>query len=299
MIVGPTASGKTALAHRVVGAVAGTVAVGIDAMAVYRGMEVGTAMPSLGERLAFGYRMVAHVDPVVPYSLGQYLHDLEVTLADLRQGGLRPVFVGGTALWVEAVANEMRVPPTYPGLRLWLELATSSAAGAAAGHRLLVLVDPPAAARVDPRNRRRLVRALEVALGSGGARSVSGEELSSNRPSRYPMLALRIPRERLRQRIRERIATQLQSGWIEEATGLDRQALSRTAREAIGYAEIWEYLGGGISHEETEVRIERRTYRLAKRQLAWFERDPRIIWVEDEEEGLSRAKELLGGDASV
>ena len=299
MIVGPTASGKTALAHQVVRTVGGAVVVGIDAMTVYRGMEVGTAMPSREERSAFGYRLVAHVDPASPYSLGQYLHDLEETLAALGRERLRPVFAGGTALWVEAVANGMSVPPSYPGLRRWLEATISGEGEAAAGYRLLAAVDAKAAAGIDPRNRRRLVRALEVALGSAGARSVSGGELGSDRPARYPMLGIRIPRERLRERIRSRIAVQLRSGWIEEAARLDREALSRTAREAIGYAEIWDYLGGGVSCEEAAARIERRTYRLAKRQLAWLERDPRILWVENEEEGLIRAKELLGEDAPV
>ncbi|MHB8189900.1 MAG: tRNA (adenosine(37)-N6)-dimethylallyltransferase MiaA [Ferrimicrobium sp.] len=296
MIVGATASGKTELVRRLVGARGDLEAVSIDAMTIYKEMEIGTAMPSRSEREMLNYHLMGHVSVSQDYSLGRYLHDLSPVLAGVGDRDARPIFVGGTALWIRAVANGMGLPPHHVGVRLWLETKIVSEVDEVAGYNLLLALDPRAAAGIDHRNRRRLIRALEVALGEGGRLSVAGDALEPTSPSRYPMVGIAVERSELGERVRRRILDQFDRGWIEEAAILHNRALSRTARSAIGYAELWECLGGSRRWREVVDAIAVRTMRLAKRQMAWFRRDPRIEWVRTLDEGFERVSSLLDDD---
>jgi tRNA dimethylallyltransferase len=290
VIVGVTGVGKSALARRLCALVEDLVPINLDAMSVYGGMEVGTASPGREERERLGYRLVGHVPPSRSYSLGQYLRDLEEELTTL--GRARPLLVGGTALYARAVVNRMVPPGSWLGLRSWLEgrVAEQPAAWA----RILGEADPLAAG-LDPRNLRRLVRALEVAIGSGRRASVHGDALAPTRPARYPQVGLRADPARYRTMLAHRIEAQLAAGWLEEVAGLRAASWSRTARSAIGYAELDAHLAGELTLEEAKEAILTRTLRFARRQMAWFARDPRIVWVDSIDEGVARAMALLEG----
>ncbi len=294
MIVGPTASGKSALAERLLSYNDGFELVGVDSATIYREMQIGTAGPIQGELVQTRYHLIGHVSVVEEYSLGQYLSDLSRVLFDLRNREKRPMYVGGTALWVRAVLNNLAVPPSYRGMRLWLETRIVTDQDAESAFRLLRAVDLAVPEGFDARNHRRLIRALEVALGSHGTRSVFGGELAPASESGPWVLGLSLSREVLRERVKDRLQSQLASGWVQEVSRVFSLGPSRTARSAIGYAELWDYLEGKISLDEAQELIERRTMRLIKRQMAWFRRDPRIVWVTSPEEGEEVFKRLEG-----
>jgi tRNA dimethylallyltransferase len=293
MLIGPTASGKSALARELLERFGDLEPVSMDAYSIYRGMEIGSDAPPLPERVRLNYHLVGHKDPTEDYSLGEYLKDLGLVLADLDRRGKGPLFVGGTALWARAVANGMEPPPSYPSVRAWLETKIFDEESAQVAYHLLCRLDPDSAERIDPRNIRRIIRALEVSLGSGGKHSVSGPMLSATVSHRVPMLGIRVSREVLKRRIADRIDQQLRSGWVEEVRALSKMSLSRTAANAIGYREIACYIRGEIDLGVATELIYKRTWRFAKRQLAWFEKDPRIVWVEDHQEAFVLAGQLL------
>jgi tRNA dimethylallyltransferase len=227
------------------------------------------------------------------YSLGQFLLDLERELESLRQQERQPLFVGGTALWIRAVVNGFRPPRGSHGVRLWLEARLLDELDDRSAYHLLGQLDPAAAAGVDPRNRRRLVRALEVTLASGGQVSVAGDQLGTSAPQRFPQIGLTLAFDVLEQRIRSRVEEQIAQGWIAEVATALTMHPSRTARAAIGVTELERYLAGATSLELAIEAIVRRTRRLAKRQLAWLRRDTRIEWVSGIEEGLAVVERLL------
>lgn len=295
MIVGPTASGKSALAARLLARENWLEGVGVDSFTVYREMQIGTAGLTEQERSEGRYHLIGHVSVTEEYSLGRFLKDLAAVLKDLSDRGKSPLYVGGTALWARAIVNGLQVPPSYPGLRLWLETRIISEQDAQSAMGLLVAFDPRVPPGFDPRNHRRLIRALEVAVGSRGTRSVFGGDLIPNSDVGPQVLGILVPTDVLRERVKERVGAQLEAGWLAEVSAVSALKPSRTARSAIGYAELRDYLEGETTLDEARELIERRTMRLAKRQMAWFKRDPRILWVTSPDEGEELFDRLLGG----
>ncbi|WP_298334794.1 tRNA (adenosine(37)-N6)-dimethylallyltransferase MiaA [Ferrimicrobium sp.] len=292
-VVGPTASGKTEFAHTLAHRRRDLVPIAVDALTVYEALPITTAMPEPTAIAELGYRCVAHVPVDKEYSLGQFLQDLDRELCRLSEAGQRPLFVGGTALWIRAVVNGFTPPKGAPGLRGWLETRLRDDADDQSAYHLLAQLDPRAGELVDPRNRRRLLRALEVALASGGAESVAGDRLGVDGPQRYPQIGLALEPEVLACRISLRIEQQIARGWVDEIARVLAMDPSRTARVAIGVTELGDYLAGKSSLDEAIELIARRTRRLVKRQLSWLRRDPRIVWVSSIDEGLDQADRLL------
>ncbi|WP_298341431.1 tRNA (adenosine(37)-N6)-dimethylallyltransferase MiaA [Ferrimicrobium sp.] len=292
-IVGPTASGKTEFAHVLAHRRRDLVPVAVDALTVYKALPITTAMPEPTAIAELDYRCVAHVPVDEEYSLGQFLQDLDRELCRLSEGGQRPLFVGGTALWIRAVVNGFVPPKGAPGLRHWLETRLCDDADDQSAYHLLTQLDPRAGELIDPRNRRRLLRALEVALASGATESVAGDRLGVDGPQRYPQIGLALEPEVLTRRISLRIEHQIARGWVDEIARVLTMDPSRTARAAIGVTELSDYLAGKSSLDEAIERIARRTRRLVKRQLSWLRRDPRIVWVSSIDEGLHQADRLL------
>jgi len=281
-IVGPTCAGKSDLVERAAeqGLLQGFAVVSVDAFAIYRGLEITAWAPRPAGTL--DYQLVGVVEPGAEISLGWFL----ARLRELEDAYASLLLVGGTSLWVRAAVNGVVPPPLALGLRRWLETRALDPEGVAALRRILAGLDPLAAARIDGPNARRIVRALEVALASAGRASVAGDELAPRRAGRYIQLGLRVEPEELRRRIRARIDAQLKAGWLEEVANL--RAASRTARQAIGVAELEAVLCGALSVEEARDRIAQRTWRLARRQLAWLARDPRILWFDDPDAALAQ-----------
>lgn len=280
VIVGPTASGKSSLAvslaRRRIAADEPTEVISADAMAVYAGMDIGTAKPTTEEQMGVPHHLIDVVDPVDDYTVSRFAEDVEVALSDLERRGVTAILVGGTGLYVRAVVDQFTIPGQYPEVVAELETELDSAVL----HHRLAKIDPTAAAKMLPTNRRRIVRALEVCLGSGQPFSSFGPGVDRYPPSRFVQFGLEIDRELLDERIAARYRRQLADGFLEEVETLATSALSRTARQALGYAELLRHLDGELTLDEAVELAVKRTRRFARRQQRWFRRDPRIRWFE-------------------
>lgn len=276
-IVGPTASGKSAVALELAGAVSGVEVVSADAMAVYRGMDIGTAKPSTAERSQVPHHLLDVADPAEEYSLSRFQADATAAIADIEARGRVPVLVGGTGLYVQAVVDGLEIPGRFDEVRAELE----AEADTTALHRRLAALDPVAAGRMEPTNRRRVLRALEVTLGSGRPFSSYGPGLGAFPPTRFHLVGLDLDRRELDRRIDRRYDQQLEAGLLDEVRRLAERpgGLSRTARQALGYKELLDHLEGRCTFDEALDLARRRTRRFARRQQRWFRRDPRVGWV--------------------
>ncbi len=277
-VVGPTAVGKSALALALAERERDLEIVSVDAMQVYRGMDIGTAKPTAAERARVRHHLVDVADPADDYAVALYQRDLEVARADIASRGHRPLYVGGTGLYVRAAIDGLDIPPQFPDVRAALE----DEADTVALHERLVALDPLAASRMEPTNRRRVVRALEVCIGTGRPFSSYGPGLDAYPPTPVAMIGLRLPRPLIDARIDARYDVQLAAGFLDEVRALRTHArgLSRTARQALGYAELIDHLDGRCSLDEALARAKHRTHRFARRQERWFRRDPRIVWID-------------------
>jgi tRNA dimethylallyltransferase len=276
-LVGPTASGKTALALELAPRL-GAEVVSADAMLVYRGMDIGTAKPTPRERARVPHHLVDLVDPAEEFSVARFQPLARAAVADILGRGRVPLLVGGSGLYFHAVVDEFVFPPTDDAVRARLE-AETAAAGLPAMYRRLADADPPAAARIQPGNLRRVVRALEVMELTG--RPFSSFRAAMDAPvSRYRLTAVGLDpgAEALRARVAERVAAMAAAGLVDEVRRLAGLPLSRTARQAIGYKELLDAMERGTPAEEALEAVVRRTRAYARHQLAWFRRDPRVRW---------------------
>jgi tRNA dimethylallyltransferase len=274
VIVGPTASGKSALALALARAEPGVELVSADAFAVYRGMDIGTAKPTPAEQAAVPHHLIDVVDPEAEYTVAQFQQAVQDVLARLAARGATPVVVGGTGLYVRAVVDRFTLPPQFPEVRAELEREASN-------DRLwqrLAALDPVVAAKMLPSNRRRVVRALEVTVGAGRPFSSYGPGVDAYPVSPFRQVGLALDRAELDRRIEARYQDQLEAGFVAEVAALARRPLSRTAAQALGYAELAAHLDGRLSLSEALDTAVRRTRRFARRQERWFRRDPRITW---------------------
>jgi len=290
--VGPTASGKSALALGLARRHPDVELVSVDSMQVYRGMDIGTATPSAAERAEVRHHLVDLVDPDEEFTVSQFQHAARVALDDIARRGRRAVLVGGTGLYLRAVVDDLELPGRFPEVRARLEAEPDTGAL----HRQLRGLDPLAASRMEPTNRRRVVRALEVTLGSDRAFSSYGPGLEVYPSLAHPVVGLRLDRDELDRRIEARIQAQLDAGWLEEVRELSRRprGLSVTAAQALGYRELLAHLRGEMSLEDATDEIVVRTRRFQRRQERWFRRDPRVTWVEAGHNALVATLELLG-----
>ena len=291
-LVGSTASGKSALALEVARTLPGVELVCADAMQVYEGMDVGTAKPSPGERAEVRHHLVDLVGPDDEFSVARFQAAARRALADVESRGHRALLVGGTGLYVRAVVDGLDMPGEWPALRAELEQETDTRAL----HRRLAELDPLAATRTTPTNRRRIVRAIEVSLGSGRPFSSFGPGLAAHPPTPFRMCGVWLPRPVVARRVAERLAAMVRDGFVEEVRALARRpaGLSRTARQALGYRELLDHLAGACSLEEALDRAVRRTRAFARRQRMWFRRDPRITWYGTAANPLAVLPALLG-----
>jgi tRNA dimethylallyltransferase len=276
-LVGPTAAGKTELALAVAERL-GAEVVSADAMLVYRGMDIGTAKPTPRERARVPHHLVDMVDPGDEFSVARFQPLARAAIAEVLGRGRTPLLVGGSGLYFHAVVDEFVFPPTDQAVRSRLE-AEAAQVGPAELYRRLAAADPPAAARIQPGNLRRTVRALEVMELTG--RPFSSFRAAMDTPvSRYRLTVLGLDPgpELLRARVAERVAAMAEAGLVEEVRRLAGRPLSRTARQALGYKELLDAMERGTPVPEALEAVVRRTRAYARRQLAWFRRDPRVRW---------------------
>ncbi|MGH2687040.1 MAG: tRNA (adenosine(37)-N6)-dimethylallyltransferase MiaA [Actinomycetota bacterium] len=282
-LVGPTAVGKTEASLLLAERFDAEILL-IDSMTVYRGMDVGTAKPSSEERARVAHHLVDVADPARPFSVAEFQRLAAESLAGIADRGRRPFLVGGSGLYFRAIVDGLEFPGTDPELRGELE-AEAAALGPAPLHERLAAFDPGAAAKMEPSNARRIVRALEVAALTGRPFSEYGEPWDRYPEGRVRAAGVTMSAEAMRPRIEARARAQLEGGLLDEARSLLRSGLERTAAQAIGYAEALEHLEGRLSLDRALERIVRRTRTLARRQMAWFRRDPRIRWFEADGRG--------------
>ncbi len=293
MVLGPTASGKSAVAMAIGRSRPDVELVSVDSMQVYRGMDIGTAKPSAAEQAEVPHHLLDLAEPDEDFSVARFQEAVVAALATIEGTGHLPVLVGGTGLYLRAVIDELHIPGQWPEVRVALDAEGDTAQL----HRRLAELDPVAATRMEPTNRRRVVRALEVSLGSGRPFSSFGPGLEAYPATRFHLAGLRVPREVLARRIEERFDRMVEAGLVEEVRRLVRDhpaGLSRTARQALGYRELLAHVEHRVPLAACIDHAVQRTLRFARRQEAWFRRDPRITWYDAAGNPVALAVVVLG-----
>jgi tRNA dimethylallyltransferase len=275
-IVGPTASGKSALALRAAERSGGEI-VSADSRQVYRGMDVGTAKPTAAERARIPHHCIDLVDPSEPYDVARYQRDGRAALADVASRGKTAYVVGGTGLYVRALLDGLLLDaaPTDPELRARLE-RRADAEGPAALHRELARIDPAAAERVDVRNARRVVRYLELAMLAGRVPQEREAKVAARR------IGLDPPRAWLDQRIGARVRQMVDDGVLEETRRLVDGGVNERlpSMSGHGYVHWAAHLRGEIGLDAAIVATAKDVRAYSRRQMTWFRRDPDIRWVD-------------------
>lgn len=279
-IVGPTASGKTglgiAIARRLAERGERAEIVNADAYQMYRGMDIGTAKPTAEEQAAVPHHLIDIIEPDDTMTVARFQQLARRTIAELQSRGIRPILVGGSGLYARAAIDDISFPGTDPKIRERLERRELEE-GAGALFEELRAKDPQAAARMDPRNPRRTIRALEVI-------ELTGRPYSATLPRyRYVVASVQIgldlDRADLDRRIDIRTAQMREAGFLDEARRL-RPHMGLTASRALGYQQMFDLLDGLWDERDAWADVAQKTKRLARKQMGWFGRDPRIHWLQ-------------------
>ena len=291
MIVGATASGKSAIALEVARRRPGVELVSMDSMALYRGMDIGTAAPTAADRAEVPHHLLDLVDPTEDFTVSDFQVAAREALVGMADRGSRAVLVGGTGLHVRAVVDDLEIPGRYDEVRAALE-ADDDTSGL---YARLEALDPVAAGRMEATNRRRVLRALEVTLGSGRPFSSFGPGLEAYPATPFTQVGLRVDRDVMDRRIAERYQRQLDDGFLDEVRALEGLVggLSRSAAQALGYKELLAHLRGDRTLEDAVSDAVVATQRFARRQERWFRRDPRIEWFDVADDPLEALNEVL------
>jgi tRNA dimethylallyltransferase len=292
-VVGPTASGKSQAGLQLAAALGAEIC-SVDSMLVYRGMDIGTAKPTAVERREVPHHLLDLAAPSERFTVARFQDAARIAIDQVRGRGAVPLLVGGSGLYFRAVADDLVFPGEDAQVRAALE-AEADAAGVGALSRRLEALDPVAAAKIEPGNVRRVVRALEVATITGTPFSAFAAEWERYDPARVRVAGIRIPAALLAARIVRRVDSMLELGWLEEVEGLLARGFGTwlTSTQAIGYSELARHLDGRLSLEEAREATVRRTKNLARRQMAWFRRDPRVRWFDAGERGAAEVVDAM------
>jgi tRNA dimethylallyltransferase len=312
-VVGPTGSGKTSLSVRLAKKYGGEI-ISADSRQIYRGMNIGTAKAPISPEQrevakssapaeagvhAYFSQGIPHYlvnikNPDEDYSVAEFKRDAELAIAEIATKGALPMLVGGTGLYVKAVLENLEIPTVKASSELRRRIERDiRAKGLAAVFEELVALDPEAAYVIDPKNPRRVVRALEVAIVTGKPFTV--QRIKRNSPYDALMLGINPPPEVLREHINRRIDLMIQTGLVNEVDGLIKKYGDQcVAFDAIGYRETIDYLNGKTSLETAVEEMKINTWRYAKRQMTWFKRDKEIHWIRDAEDAEKLIDEFFG-----
>ncbi len=284
VIVGPTAVGKTAVAVELVDQIGGEI-VSADSMAVYRGMDIGTAKPTAEEQARARFHLIDVTDPTRDFSVGEFQRLARDAIDGILERNPPAIVVGGSGLYVRAAVDGLDSSIPAADTELRRELAEEARAhGVDYVHRKLAAVDPVSAERIHPNNLKRVVRALEIFEATGIPPSVLFEA-DSKREARYPgarFFGLTVDREELYRRIERRVDAMMQAGLEQEVARLLESGIDpgSTAMQGLGYKEIAGYVRGKRGRDEAIDLLKKNTRRFAKRQYTWFRADPRIVWID-------------------
>lgn len=299
-VVGPTAVGKTAAAVVLARELDAEV-VSADSMAVYAGMDIGTAKPNEAERAEVRFHLIDVADPAKSFSVGEYERLAGAAIEDILGRGRCALVVGGSGLYVRAALDGLsrETPPDNPGLRNRL-LAEARECGKEAVHARLAQIDPVSAGRIHPNNLKRVIRALEIYEATGLPASVVFER-DSTRPPRWPdarLFGLTMSRAALYRRIEQRVDSMIDAGLTEEVRRLLERGIDPglPSMQGLGYKEIASCIRGEYSLDEAVEILKKNTRRFAKRQLTWFRADPRIRWIDVEGKSAFEVSSLIKGE---
>ncbi len=280
-IVGPTASGKTALGVMLAQQYQGEI-VSADSMQIYTGLDIATAKPTPAEQQGIPHYLVGCVPMGAAFSVADYVAMAKPVIADIHARGHLPILVGGTGLYLSTLLDNVQLAETRQDPQLRQELFQEAEVnGNEALHVRLVTLDPEAAAQIHPNNRVRVVRALEVCLSSNKTFTQCKRE-SRCAPSPYRSLCIGLTfadRADLYDRINQRVDDMVQQGLVEEARAVYQRGKLRTASNAIGYKELIPFFEDRVSLEDCIEKIKQETRHYAKRQLTWFRKNPSISWI--------------------
>jgi tRNA dimethylallyltransferase len=294
LLLGPTGSGKTALSLELASRFGGEI-VSCDSVAVYRGMDLGTAKPSAEERARITHHLIDVAQPNQPFTAGEYSRRARAALRDISARGRLPIVTGGTGLYLRAMtAGLFAGPERQTELRARLELSRNKHTEGWL-HRLLKRLDPASAARIHANDTPKLIRAIEVCLA---VRKPFSAVLGRDPLTGFRLLRIGLnpPRKALYDRLNRRAATMFASGLIEEARGLLALYGLVKALDSLGYRQAMAVLAGTLSEEAGIAAAQQGHRNYAKRQLTWFRREPEVHWIEgfgDEPETLRRTAELV------
>jgi tRNA dimethylallyltransferase len=255
-------------------------------MQVYRGMDVGTAKPDARARATVPHHLVDIAEPSDDLTVAEFQALGRSAIEDIARRGALPLLVGGSGLYFRALVDELEFPPRSKEARAALEREAEEV-GAEALHERLAKLDPSAAAKIDPANARRTIRALEVIEITG--RPFSDNDALGDHQSIYDLVVVGLsrPRDQLVARIERRVDEMLQRGLVEESHRLAQAGMSRTARQALGYRQVLD--APDVRAEEIRAAIVKATSRFARRQESWWRADPRVKWYDAGEPGLARS----------
>ncbi|MFV1966762.1 MAG: tRNA (adenosine(37)-N6)-dimethylallyltransferase MiaA, partial [Pirellulaceae bacterium] len=281
-LTGPTASGKTAVGLELAARI-GAEIISVDSMAVYLGMDVGTAKPTLAERQSIPHHLIDIVTPDTEFSLSQYVALAHETVAEIRARNRQVLFVGGTPLYLKSLLRGVYPgPPADWAFRRQIEEELGRV-GVQALHERLRQMDPLSAARLHPNDKRRIVRALEVYKVTGIPLSHQQTHFETPRSDACNrVMTFRWPRAHLHQRIETRVVRMFEAGLVGEVRKLLEKygRLGRTAAQAVGYREVADHLRGKRDLEATVERVTTRTRQFARRQETWFRSLSECEWLE-------------------
>ncbi len=277
-IVGTTASGKSQIAMSVAERIGTFELVSLDSMQIYQGMDIGTAKPTKEEQALIPHHMIDIVKPHEEYTISQFQIQAKEAIDGIVSRGVQPLLVGGTGLYLRTIIDELNIPGQFPETRKELEKNLDTRAL----YKKLTQFDPLASTRMEPNNRRRIIRALEVTIGSGRRFSSYGPGLSTYEEVNYKMIGLRWDRNTLDRRIVKRFEDQIANGFLKECEKLidAKKQLSRTASQALGYKHLFGHIRGDYSLDEAIETAIKDTKKFARKQERWFRRDPRINWID-------------------
>jgi len=281
IVLGPTATGKSALALELAARRAGEI-VSLDSMQIYQGMDIGTAKPTIEQRRRVPHHLIDCQPVTEPSDVAAFLANVAKAEMDVAARGAQPILVGGTAMYIKALVDGLfDAPESSREIRSEL-MAVAEQRGSEYLHReLLAPVDPATAAKVHPNDLRRVVRAIEVFRLTGKPISAHRTQWpDQERQIRYRMVGLTMPRDALYRRIEARVDGMIEAGLIDEVRRLKKAGIEEnpTASQAIGYKELLAYLKGEYDFDRAVELIKRNTRRFAKHQFTWFRKDERIAW---------------------
>jgi tRNA dimethylallyltransferase len=291
VVIGPTASGKSSLAVKIARKFNGEI-VSADSRQIYRGMDIGTAKPPISQGIP--HHLIDIKNPNEDYSAGQYKKDAIRAINEIIEQEKLPILVGGTGLYVSVVINNWEIPKIKENKKLRKKLGKEiKEKGLDFVFRKLIKIDPEAAYIVDPKNPRRVIRALEIAF-------VSGKKFSQQRKIGKPLydvleIGINPPTEILNKRIVERIKKMIRDGLVDEVKKLTKKYGYRCkAFDAIGYREIIDYLKKRVTLDEAMNQMDKNTRRYAKRQIIWFKKyNPKTHWVKNYKSAEKMVKQFM------